>query len=1132
AAQPVNAGAHTSSETVDSGYTASSWSGDCAANGTVTLSLGQNATCTITNNDNAPSLTLVKQVLNDDGGQAVASAWTLTASGPTGFSGTGPSVSNGASFDAGTYDLSESGGPTGYSASAWVCTGGNQTDDDTVVVGLGDQVTCTIVNDDNAAHLIVIKQVVNDNGGTAGASDFTLDSGGANDSPDDFAGQEAPGTNVTLNAGSYLVTESGPSGYSASYSADCSGTIANGQTKTCTVTNNDIQPKLTVTKVVVNDNGGDKVVSDFPLFVDATSVTSGQENGFNAGTYTVSETTQDGYSPSISGDCDSNGSVTLAVGDVKSCTITNDDIAPTLTVNKVLSPSDDPGLFDLQIDDTTYASDVTDGGTTGAIALSANTEYTVGENAGTGTNLSDYTNEISGDCDTDGLITMLPGEAKTCTITNTRRTGNVTFQKIVSGGTAVASNWDFTVEGVAGTFHDGDSVDLNTGTYLATESSQVSGYTPTSASGICSNLNGSTATLTVTENGGTCTFTNTRDTGTIIVNKEVDSNSDGVYEGGNTANTLGFRWSLDGGDANRLMGSDQSITTGDKHEVNENSVPGYAFTGWYETNSEDFSCRRPESTTLPVSFTVTKDQTRSITLCNQLQNPILTISKSNNAGGDKAPGDNVTFTLTVTATQSAAFNVKVTDLPAGGFGYHAGSWTATRNGVPFSLPEPVYHSPGVWQIGDMAVNDVVVLTYLADIDGGEKPGLYKDLAWAVGCRTDTSCAAGDSNAVLASSIDPGVVTDNFVGTQVNIVKEDLSTTSVTGQVLGASTSLPATGGKTIWVILATLLVLAGGGLMLLGFKKKMFVIILALLAGFTFLAQKPALAFDSLSVRIEQPKSPTKETTFDINFVALDILGRPVTAQCFKKGPSDGSFSQFGSNINLAAGGNSGNCHVDSGIINSNGSTYQFYVKALAGADTATSATDTVDYNTSGPGTPSNYSKDRLNSCQYKINFKTNDDGGKTVKVEIYRSTSTSFNLNSGTRVGTVSIGSNSTGSFTDTVPDCGATYYYEIRAFDSAGNGSGVVGDDVNVTTTSTTPSAGGGAIPVSGSNIPAGPSVLGEKTATGEGGVLGEATPSPEVKELPNPANAPSNYLWLLGLLALLGLLSWYALYRRRQS
>src|SRR4029078_2442495 len=113
--------------------------------------------------------------------------------------------------------------------------------------------------------LIVIKHVINDNGGTATAANFSLDSGGANDSPDNFAGAESPGTEVTLDGGAYNVTETGPSGYPASFSADCSGSIGNGQTKTCTVTNDDQAAKLIVIKHVINNNGGSATAANFTL---------------------------------------------------------------------------------------------------------------------------------------------------------------------------------------------------------------------------------------------------------------------------------------------------------------------------------------------------------------------------------------------------------------------------------------------------------------------------------------------------------------------------------------------------------------------------------------------------------------------------------------------------------------------------------------------------------------------------------------------------------------------------------------------------------------------------------------------------------------------------------------------------
>jgi hypothetical protein len=144
----VDAGPHTVAETLLAGYSASDWGGDCAADGSITLALAQDAVCTITNDDIPPSLTLVKAVNNgaNPGGTATEADFTLIATGPTGFSGAGPVVNNGPSFDAGSYDLSETG-LVGYLASDWVCVGdGTQVDGDTITLGLGDSATCTITN--------------------------------------------------------------------------------------------------------------------------------------------------------------------------------------------------------------------------------------------------------------------------------------------------------------------------------------------------------------------------------------------------------------------------------------------------------------------------------------------------------------------------------------------------------------------------------------------------------------------------------------------------------------------------------------------------------------------------------------------------------------------------------------------------------------------------------------------------------------------------------------------------------------------------------------------------------------------------------------------------------------------------
>ena len=60
---------------------------------------------------------------------------------------------------------------------------------------------------------------------------------------------------------------------------------------------------------------------------------------------------------------------------------------------KLLSPSGDPGKFNLQIDGATEAANVGDGGNTGSLAVSVGA-HTVGETAGASTSLGDYTSEI------------------------------------------------------------------------------------------------------------------------------------------------------------------------------------------------------------------------------------------------------------------------------------------------------------------------------------------------------------------------------------------------------------------------------------------------------------------------------------------------------------------------------------------------------------------------------------------------------------------------------------------------------------------------------------------------------------------------------------------------------------------
>lgn len=79
-----------------------------------------------------------------------------------------------------------------------------------------------------------VKKIVN--GGTATSSDFLINVTGTNVSPTSFAGSES-GTIVSLDAGSYSISETEEENYVASYGENCSGSISSGQTKICIITN-------------------------------------------------------------------------------------------------------------------------------------------------------------------------------------------------------------------------------------------------------------------------------------------------------------------------------------------------------------------------------------------------------------------------------------------------------------------------------------------------------------------------------------------------------------------------------------------------------------------------------------------------------------------------------------------------------------------------------------------------------------------------------------------------------------------------------------------------------------------------------------------------------------------------------
>lgn len=313
---------------------------------------GETVTCTFVNEEFA-SIILVKNTVGGEGdftfnmtGDGLPPSTQLTT-----VLGTASQTFNDLDQDN-TFSISEVV-PTGWELTGSSCTGTNTPS--SITPNPDETVTCTFTNE-KLPTLTLVKTVNNDNGGTATETDFqgSIDSANVNWDEATILGVGVHSASETILPGYE------PSDWGGDCAADGSISLTYGDNKTCTITNDDIAPKLTVIKHVTNDNSGTLGVSDFPLFVNATSVVNGQSNDFNAGSYTVSESEIEGYEASDwSGDCAPNGSITLQVGDSKTCEITNDDISPTLTIVKNANPndaqdfhftSDTLGAFDLDDD--------------------------------------------------------------------------------------------------------------------------------------------------------------------------------------------------------------------------------------------------------------------------------------------------------------------------------------------------------------------------------------------------------------------------------------------------------------------------------------------------------------------------------------------------------------------------------------------------------------------------------------------------------------------------------------------------------------------------------------------------------------------------------------------------------------
>ncbi len=184
----------------------------------------------------------------------------------------------------------------------------------------------------------------------------------------------------------------------------------------------DPDTQIVVTKVVINDNGGNNVVSDFELYIDdgivGIQVLSGVTTTIPAGQYNVTEAGIPGYVASFSGDCDAFGQISIANGETKHCVITNDDLPGSITLRKVVTgilPLANPALFQMRIDGGNVPQLT-------SVAVTANSPHTISEVQRLGysfvsmTGVSSYGKSCPAVL--GGSITLDEGESILCTITN------------------------------------------------------------------------------------------------------------------------------------------------------------------------------------------------------------------------------------------------------------------------------------------------------------------------------------------------------------------------------------------------------------------------------------------------------------------------------------------------------------------------------------------------------------------------------------------------------------------------------------------------------------------------------------------------------------------------------------------
>jgi len=187
--------------------------------------------------DRMAKLTVIKEVVNDDNGNNVVEDFLLYVDNGIAIT----NVTSGVTSDLviGAYSVQEQG-VQGYEATF----GGDCDQFGNITLVEGDDKTCAIVNDDLPANITLVKNVINNSGGTALPTGFGLRVDG-NPVSHNTSVEVLPNTPHTINeagrTGYAFVSISGTSNYGKSCPVVLGGqiTLDEGEAIVCTITNDD-----------------------------------------------------------------------------------------------------------------------------------------------------------------------------------------------------------------------------------------------------------------------------------------------------------------------------------------------------------------------------------------------------------------------------------------------------------------------------------------------------------------------------------------------------------------------------------------------------------------------------------------------------------------------------------------------------------------------------------------------------------------------------------------------------------------------------------------------------------------------------------------------------------------------------